>query len=48
MHGWKDVTIDLDLLLINLFIKIIVLAPGFMFEGRILVGKGKTKFLYAV
>ena len=41
-------TIDLDVLLIDLFIKIIVMAPAFWLAGRALAGKDKTKFLDAV
>ena len=48
MHEGKDVTIDLDVLLIDLVIKIIVLSPAFWLAGRALAEKGKAKFLDAV
>jgi hypothetical protein len=40
--------INLDALLIDLVIKIIVLAPAFWIAGRVLAGKDKAKFLDAV
>ena len=40
--------VNLDVLLIELVIKIIVLAPAFWLSGRALVGKEKAKFLDAV
>ena len=40
--------INLDVLLIDLVIKIIVLAPAFWLAGRALVGKEKAKFLDAI
>jgi len=40
--------VNLDVLLIELVIKIIVLAPAFWLAGRALVGKEKAKFLDAV
>ena len=40
--------INLDSLLIDLVIKIVVLAPAFWLAGRALVGKEKAKFLDAV
>ena len=40
--------IDLDVLLIELVIKIIVLSPAFWLAGRTLAGKEKAKFLDAV
>ena len=39
---------NLDALLIELVIKIIVLAPAFWLAGRVLVGKDKAKFIDAV
>jgi len=40
--------VNLDVLLIELVIKIIVLAPAFWLAGRALVGKEEAKFLDAV
>ena len=40
--------INLDVLLIDLVVKIIVLAPAFWLAGRALAGKGKAKFIDAV
>jgi hypothetical protein len=40
--------VNLDELLIELIIKIIVLAPAFWLAGRALVGKEKAKFLDAI
>ena len=40
--------VNLDELLIELVIKIIVLAPAFWLAGRALVGKEKAKFLDAI
>ena len=40
--------VNLDVLLIELVIKIIILAPAFWLSGRALVGKEKAKFLDAV
>ena len=40
--------INLDLLLIDLVVKIIVLAPAFWLAGRALAGKNKAKFIDAV
>jgi hypothetical protein len=40
--------VNLDVLLIELVIKIIILAPAFWLAGRALVGKEKAKFLDAV
>jgi hypothetical protein len=40
--------VNLDVLLIDLLIKIIILAPAFWLAGRALVGKEKAKFLDAV
>jgi hypothetical protein len=40
--------VNLDVLLIELLIKIIVLAPAFWLAGGALVGKDKAKFLDAV
>ena len=40
--------VNLDVLLIDLVIKIVVLAPAFWLAGRALVGKEKAKFLDAV
>ena len=48
MQGGKNVAIDLDVLLIELVIKIIVLSPAFWLAGRALAGKDKAKFLDAV
>ena len=48
MNGGKNVAIDLDVLLIDLVIKIIVLSPAFWLAGRALAEKGKAKFLDAV
>jgi hypothetical protein len=48
MQGGKNVAINLDALLIDLVIKIIVLAPAFWLAGRALAGKDKAKFLDAV
>jgi len=42
------VAVNLDALLIDLVIKIIVLAPALWLAGRALVGKEKAKFLDAV
>jgi hypothetical protein len=42
------VAINLDVLLIDLVIKIIILAPAFWLAGRALAGKEKAKFLDAV
>jgi len=42
------VAINLDALLIDLVIKIIILAPAFWLAGRALAGKDKAKFLDAV
>jgi hypothetical protein len=42
------VAINLDVLLIDLVVKIIVLAPAFWLAGRALAGKGKAKFIDAV
>jgi len=48
MKGGIDVAVNLDALLIDLVIKIIVLAPALWLAGRALVGKEKAKFLDAV
>ena len=40
--------INLDVLLIDLIVKIIVLAPAFWLAGRALAGKNKAKFIDAV
>ena len=40
--------INLDVLLIDLVVKIIVLAPAFWLAGRALAGKNKAKFIDAV
>jgi len=48
MQGGKNLAIDLDVLLIELVIKIIVLSPAFWLAGRALAGKDKAKFLDAV
>lgn len=40
--------VNLDTLLIDLVIKIIILAPALWISGRVLVGKEKAKFLDAV
>ena len=48
MQGGKNVAIDLDVLLIELVIKIIVLSPAFWLAGRALAGKENAKFLDAV
>ena len=48
MLGGKNLAIDLDVLLIELVIKIIVLSPAFWLAGRALAGKEKAKFLDAV
>ena len=40
--------VNLDVLLIELVIKIIILAPALWISGRVLVGKEKAKFLDAV
>ena len=48
MQGGKNLAIDLDVLLIELVIKIIVLSPAFWLAGRALAGKEKAKFLDAV
>ncbi len=40
--------INLDVLLIDLVVKIIVLAPAFWLAGQVLAGKGKAKFIDAV
>jgi hypothetical protein len=40
--------VNLDQLLIELVIKIIILAPAFWLAGRALVGKEKAKFLDAI
>ncbi len=40
--------INLDMLLIDLVIKIIILAPAFWLAGRALAGKGKAKFIDAI
>jgi hypothetical protein len=48
MQGGKNMAIDLDVLLIELVIKIIVLSPAFWLAGRALAGKDKAKFLDAV
>jgi hypothetical protein len=48
MKGGKNVAIDLDVLLIELVIKIIVLSPAFWLAGRALAGKENAKFLDAV
>ena len=40
--------INLDVLLIELVIKIIILAPAFWLAGRALVGKEKAKFVDAI
>jgi len=40
--------VNLDVLLIELVIKIIILAPALWLSGRVLVGKEKAKFLDAV
>jgi hypothetical protein len=42
------VAINLDALLIDLIIKIIILAPAFWLAGRVLTGKDNAKFLDAV
>jgi hypothetical protein len=42
------VAINLDVLLVDLVVKIIVLAPAFWLAGRALAGKGKAKFIDAV
>jgi hypothetical protein len=47
MQGGKNVAINLDVLLIDLVVKIIVLAPAFWLAGRVLAGE-KAKFLDAV
>jgi hypothetical protein len=48
MQGGKNMAIDLDVLLIELVIKIIVLSPAFWLAGRTLAGKEKAKFLDTV
>jgi len=48
MQGGKNLAIDLDVLLIELVIKIIVLSPAFWLAGRALAGKENAKFLDAV
>ena len=40
--------INLDVLLIDLVVKIIILAPAFWLAGRTLAGKNKAKFIDAV
>lgn len=40
--------VNLDVLLIELVIKILILAPALWISGRVLVGKEKAKFLDAV
>jgi len=40
--------VNLDTLLIELVIKIIILAPALWISGRVLVGKEKAKFIDAV
>jgi hypothetical protein len=47
IQGGKNVPINLDVLLIDLVIKIIVLSPAFWLAGKILAGE-KAKFLDAV
>jgi hypothetical protein len=42
------VAINLDMLLIDLIVKIIVLAPAFWLAGRVLAGKDKAKFIDSV
>jgi hypothetical protein len=48
MQGGIKVAINLDVLLIELVIKIIILAPAFWLAGRALVGKEKAKFVDAI
>jgi len=48
IQGGKTVAINLDALLIDLVIKIIILAPAFWLAGRALAGKENAKFLDAV
>jgi hypothetical protein len=42
------VAVNLDVLLIELVIKIVILAPAFWLAGRSLVGKDEAKFIDAV
>jgi len=48
VKGGIRLAVNLDVLLIDLVIKIIILAPALWLSGRAIVGKEKAKFLDAV